>query len=87
MKTLGYLLLAGLLLVLGLWGFGLYHAATTDPRTLAQERLTTDRLGCMRRVGIRRDPPEEYTASKALHAPAFSVCMARLGYNGEDLIP
>jgi hypothetical protein len=86
-KTLGYFLLAGLILVLGLWGVGMYHNATTDPQTLAQERLTSDRLGCMSRVGIRRDPPEGYTASKATHALAFAYCMAGLGYRGEDLVP
>jgi hypothetical protein len=86
-KTLGYFLLAGLILVLGLWGMGMYHNATTDPKTLAQEQLTSDRLGCMRRVGIRREPPEIYTASKATHAPAFAACMAGLGYRGEALVP
>jgi hypothetical protein len=61
--------------------------ATTDPTVLAQQRLDTARLGCMSRVGIRRDLPELYTATKARYTAAFAFCMVERGYRSEDLVP
>ena len=87
MRTALLVFLSGLLCVCALLGLGAYREATTDPKVRAQQRLETARLGCMSRVGIRRDPPELYTATKARYVAPFAFCMLERGYQGEDLVP
>ena len=47
----------------------------------------SDRDGCLRQAGIRKEPVDYYMASKKQYAPRYAVCMAQFGYKGEDLVP